>query len=69
MDYEYHDHEDCPSDEGAKSAAQCLLVEDETDRNRANYLGHPIDHIVQSTSPNIEQGAVEFIEFWRQKER
>jgi hypothetical protein len=60
---EDHGEQDSPSRKGTCTSANVLLVKEESDRNRTNYLGDPIYKVVQRSCANVEQCTVIIVEF------
>lgn len=62
MNDEDHREQNPPSDKGANSAAELLLVQQDSDRHGTNYLANPINSIIQCPTLDGEQRSVEVVE-------
>jgi hypothetical protein len=63
MDKENEEEEDAPAREGADSAAEILLIEEEADGERANDLCDPVHEVVQGSCADVEKGTIVVVKF------
>lgn len=60
---EDHEEEDSPASESTVTTTEFLEIEKQTNENGSDNLGRPVEHAVQATGPDIEESAVEAVEF------
>ena len=63
MHDEDHDEEDDPAREGAEATGETALVKEEANRDGADNLRQPVDEVVECTRADVEDRAIEVVEF------
>jgi hypothetical protein len=61
--YKDHNKQDGPPNKGAYPTAYLLLIKKQTNGNRANNLGKPVDQVIQGPRSDIKYGRIEFRKF------
>ena len=65
MDYENHDEENEPAGKRTESPREWALVEEESDTERTDDLGEPVDEVVEWPRADVEYRSVVIIELYR----